>query len=139
MCCPPLLKGKTTAEYRSYYEATYCKGPITTFDGIMVRFRKRDFNHCFFESIKNKDDTFSNKRAERVLWIRDALKNPNAQLHVGWDKKKKKPSLKRRVAVVYGNYIVVIQIIGHQKANFITAFVADPQTINKIRTSPKWT
>lgn len=132
------MKSKTAAEYRSYFEVTYCRGCITTFDGIVVRFRKRDFNHCFFESVHCKDDTFSVQRAERVLWIKAALQSPDAELYVGWNNKKKRPATNRRVAVIYGNYVVIIQITGVGRANFVTAFVAGSEAIRKIKTNPKW-
>lgn len=101
---PPLLKGKNAAEYRSFFNSNYCRAPIQTFDGIGVRFRKRDFNHCFFETVHSKDDTFSVQRAERLLWIKAALQDPNAELYVGWDNKKKRPAYGRRVTIVFGDY-----------------------------------
>ena len=134
---PPLLQDKTPAEYRSYFEATYCRGPITTFDGIEVRFRKRDFNHCFFESVAEKDDTFSYQRAERVLWIKAALQDPHAELYVGWDNKKKRLAKDRRVAIVVQNYVVVIRFTGAKSAAFVTAFVAEEDTLRKIRKAPR--
>ena len=135
---PPLLKGKSAAEYRSYFESNYCRKPIETFDGIQVRFRKRDFNHCFFESIDEKDDTFSFKRAERVLWIKAALQDPEAELRVGWDNKKKRPTVNRRVAIVMCDWIVVIQMTGQKEAVFKTAFTANERALRMIRTNPEW-
>jgi len=135
---PPLLKYKSAAEYRSYFESNYCQGPIETFDGIKVRFRKRDFNHCFFESIEEKDDTFSFKRAERVLWIKAALQDPEAELRVGWDNKKKRPAVNRRVAIVMCDWIVVIQMTGQKEAVFKTAFIANERALRMIRTNPEW-
>ena len=134
---PPLLQGKSPAEYRSYFEATYCRGPITTFDGIEVRFRKRDFNHCFFESVSEKDDTFSHQRAERIQWIKAALQDPHAELYVGWDNKKKRLAKDRRVAIVVQSYVVVIRFIGARSAAFVTAFVAEESTLRKIRKGPR--
>jgi hypothetical protein len=135
---PPLLKSKTAAEYRSYYESNYCRCPIKTFDGIEVRFRKRDFNHCFFESVETKDDTFSIERAERLLWIKAALQDSSAELYIGWDNRKKKLTDGRRVAIVFGNYVVIIVLTGKLKADFVTAFIAGDSSLSKIRNSPKW-
>lgn len=136
---PPLLQGKTPDEYRSFFETTYCRGPIVTFDGIEVRFRKRDFNHCFFESVQTKDDTFSVMRAERLLWIKTALQDPDSDRYIGLDGKKKTYDNNRRVALVMGNYIVVIVLTGDRKADFVTAFVADTQrTLDRITNGPKW-
>lgn len=145
---PPLLNCKSIDEYRAHFESTYCKAPISTFDGITVRFRKRDFNHCFFESSHRDSvkDTFSQRRAERLYWIKTALEDPGSERYQGWDKKRKRYDANRRVIVVMGNYVVVIAITGAKTADFKTAFVAETQTstgqfstIDKIRRSPEWT
>ena len=137
---PPLLQGRTPAEYRSFFESNYCRAPVKTFDGIEVRFRKKDFNHCFFESVYAKDDTFSFVRAERLLWIKTALQYPDSEKYVGWDRHKKRYDKSRRVALVKNNYVVVIVLTGEKRADFITAYVADSEeTLRKIRSSPKWT
>ncbi len=68
----------------------------------------------------------------------------NSEKLVGWDRKKKRYNKKRRVAIVMGNYVVIIQLTGSRKANFITAYFADtkgikgrPATIDLIRSGPK--
>ncbi len=138
---PPLRQLATSAEYRQHFENIYCRQPITTFDGIEVRFRKSKFNHCFFEST-NRDgikDKFSPQRAERIDWIKATLIDRNADLYQGWDKLKKQHDNGRRVAVVMGNYVVVIAITGPKKADFTTAYLADSaRSISLIRQSPKW-
>lgn len=140
MSYPPLLQNKTPDEYRAFFEATYCIVPVSTFDGIQVRFRKRNFNHCFFESVYDKDDEFSFIRAERLLWIKAALEDPNSQRYVGWDSKSKRYDKRRRVTLVKGNYVVVIALKKALRADFITAYVADNgYTLAKIKSSPKWT
>lgn len=136
---PSLLQGKTPAEYRTFFEATYCRGPIRTFDGVEVRFRKSDFNHCFFESVIEKDDTFSPLRAERLLWIRAAFQDPDSDRFIGWNAKKKQYDKSRKVTLVKDNYVVVFVLTGTLKADFVTAFVADSEeTLQKIRNSPRW-
>lgn len=136
---PPLLQGKTPGEYRSFFESNYCRTPVKTFDGIKVRFRKRDFNHCFFESVRAKDDTFSAARAERLLWIKATLQDPDSDRYVGWNKRQKRYDKNRRVTLVKGNYVVVIALTGNQRADFITAYVADnKETLRKIRSNPRW-
>lgn len=119
----------------------YCKGNIKTFDDIRVFFKKEDFAHCFYESETFRDDTFSKVRAERILWIKETLENPHADLRCGWISKHKNIDCNRRVAVVNGNYVVVISILqkkdGKLKAKFITAYVAD-KSIHKILQLPKW-
>ena len=134
---PPLVQYKTELEYRRHFERVYCRGAIETFDGIQVRFRKTMFDHCFFESINSKDDTFSQQRAERVDWIKAVLQDDKAELHVGWDNKKKRPAKDRRVAIVVGCYVVIIRIRG-KKADFVTAFLASGRSIKLIRKNPVW-
>jgi hypothetical protein len=137
---PPLVNYQTELEYQAHFEQIYCQAPIMTFDGIPVRFNKRDFTHAFFESVIQKDDIFSRQRAERIDWIKAALEDQQSDRFVGWDNKRKKYDGKRRVTVVMGNFIVVIAITGQgDRAKFITAFVADSdRTISRIRKSPKW-
>lgn len=136
---PPLVNYNSIADYRKHFEKVYCKGPIITFDGIPVQFRKRDFNHAFYETVKTKDDTFSPVRAERIDWIQAALQDPNSARYVGWDSKKKRYNKKRRVALVQGNYVVVIAISGKGRGYFGTAFVANSRrTLQMIQKSPPW-
>jgi len=143
---PPLLNLANEAAYRVHFETTYCQGPIRTFDGIEVRFRKSDFDHCCFESsrrngVKNK---FSPKRAARLDWIKAALEDPSSERYQGWDKNRKRHDPNRRVTLVMGNYVVVIAIKGQNQADFVTAYVADTagrpgraSTVDKIRRSPR--
>jgi len=135
---PDRILYSTESEYRRHYEAVYCSGPIETFDGIAVRFKKSNFDHAFFESVTEEDDTFSPARAERVDWIRWALQNPRAELYAGWDKKKKRADKQRRVAVVNGDYVVIIRLVGRSKAVFVTAFVAGSRTLTNIRLGDSW-
>jgi len=139
---PPLVQYATEQDYRSHFERLYCCGALQCFDGIAVRFRKTDFDHCFFES-SNRDgvkDEFSTLRAERIDWIQAALQDGQADLFVGWDGKKRRYDPGRRVTLVMGNYVVVIRLTGQQKARFVTAFVADSQrTLNRIKKGPRWT
>ena len=137
---PPLVSYQSEERYRLHFEQVYCRGPIITFDGIPVRFKKGDFNHVFYESVRTKDDSFSHMRAERIDWIRAALEDPKSERYVGWDKKRKRLDKRRRVTLVMGNYVAVIGISARRKARFITAFVADSEhTLRMIRQNPKWT
>ena len=147
MSYPPLATYRTEAEYRLHFDQVYCRGSIKTFDGILVRFRKSIFEHCFFESSRRdkSKDTFSIKRAERIDWIKRALCDPDSERYVGWDKRRKRYNRSRRVTIVMGNYVVVIKLTGTGKADFVTAFLADthrsmgrPSTIDLIRRGPKW-
>jgi hypothetical protein len=137
---PPLVHYTIQLEYRRHFERIYCNAPIVTFDGITVRFRKRDFDHAFFESNRKKDDTFSTQRAERMDWIKAALQDSHASRYVGWNNRKKRYDKTRRVTIVQGNYVVVIGFTKRGSGFFITAFVADStRTLNRIRGGPAWT
>lgn len=127
---------------RQLFLQTYCNplSPIITFDGIEVKFFPDQFDHAFFESVNRKlaDKTqFSLVRAERILWIKDTLEDPTADLRVGWDKKYKIYDKSYRVAVVKYNYVVIIWIKDVKNGKFITAYEAD-KSIGKILGSPVW-
>ena len=129
-------------DYRQLYINTYCSlaNPIVTFDNITIKFFSDRFEHAFFESVNRKlgeKSQFSQIRAERILWIKDALQDPAADLRIGWDKNTKAYNSSSRVAVVVNNYVVVIWIKNAREAKFITAYEAD-NSIGKILTSPKW-
>jgi hypothetical protein len=135
------VRYETIEEYRLHYEKTYCGGPVTTFDGIAVRFRKSRFRHCFYESTRRNQvkDVFSRSRAERIDWIKAALQDREGELHVGWDRKRKRFDRSHRVTLVAGNYVVVIRLSRAKEAQFVTAYVADsPSTVQKIKRNPKW-
>jgi hypothetical protein len=136
---PPLVYYRSISDYRQHFENIYCQGPITTFDGISVRFRKADFDHAFYESVNAKDDTFSQDRAERMDWIKAALEDANAALYVGWNKNKKRIDYNRRVALVNGNYVVIIFVYGNMKGAFITAYIVNkPGALQLIQKKPPW-
>ena len=87
----------------------------------------------------NDPEAFWGEHGKRIDWIKLALQDPNAELHVGWDGKKKRYDRSHRVALVSGDYVVVIRLSGNQKAQFVTAYVADSsRTLAKIKGSPKW-
>jgi hypothetical protein len=139
---PPLLSLADEAAYRAHFESLYCRGTVLTHDGMTVRFRKSDFDHCFFESTRRNrvKDQFSRIRAERMEWIAVALQDVAAQRFQGWDRDTRKYDKNRRVTLVCGDYVVVIGVVSLTSARFITAYVADtPSTLAKIKTSPKWT
>lgn len=145
MPIPPLVVYATPEEYRIHFERAYCVGPLRTFDGILVHFRKQAFDHCMFESSARDGikDMFSTCRAERIDWIQATLSAPNADLYVGWDNSKKCADSNRRVAVVFEDYVVVIWLrksdpTRELEANFVTAYKAD-NSIRKIRQMPRWT
>lgn len=141
MAYPPLVQYATQQEYRSHFERVYCRGPVCCFDGITVRFRKGDFDHCFFESSRRDGvkDQFYSLRAQRIDWIKAALQDGQADLFIGWDRKRRRYDRDRRVTLVMDNYVVVIRLLRATKARFVTAFVADSQrTLEHIQNGPRW-
>jgi hypothetical protein len=131
-------------EYRQHFHRVYCQGPIITFDGIEVRFRREDFDHCMFESSKRdgSKDRFSKERSERIDWIKATLESADAELYQGWDKGRKCCDPDSRVAVVHEEFVVVIRVKrapgGTRTAKFVTAYLAD-NSIRKVKGMPKWT
>lgn len=124
-------------ELRRIWREEYCEPEIYTFDNILVKFYEDMFDHVFFESAnrKAKDKTIlSLNRLEKIHWIKDALHDPDAILKKGWDNKKKEYFSDRRVAIVKGNYVVIIVFVGFLKANFVTAY--EKNDMSKILNAP---
>lgn len=112
-------------ELRDIWKTEYCNQQIFTFDGVRVHFYEDMFNHCFYESADRlaKDKSIlSLNRLEKILWIKATLQDPDAVLKFGWDKDKNIHYTDRRVAIVKGNYMVVIRFTGVLKAKFVTAY-----------------
>ena len=79
-------------------------------------------------------------RALRIDWIEYVLKNPKVELHLGWDRDKKRYNKERRVAIISPeNYVVIIRMNNNNTAKFITAYYSDNSSANKIRKMPLWT
>lgn len=132
----------TEAELRKIWVDEYCVVDIFTFDAILVKFYSEMFDHCFFESNdrKAKDKSIlSYNRLQKIYWIKETLQDPSAVLKQGWDNKNKKYDNQRRVAMVKGNYVVVISIYAIRKARFITAFQIDnDENLEKFMNGPDW-
>lgn len=142
MSFPPLVRYESEAEYKEHYVRNYCITPVNTFDGYKVKFSRSKFDHAFYKSSQRNGikDHFSEGRAERIDWIKYALENPSSDLRVGWDKVRKRYDPNYRVAIIMGNYIVVISISSKERkeAFFVTAYLADNDALVKIVRSPKW-
>jgi hypothetical protein len=110
---------------RELWADEYCKSDIETFDGVLVRFYEDIFDHCFYESANRKEkdkSILSLNRLEKILWIKDTLEDADPILKKGWDTKNKEYFTNRRVAIVKGNYVVIIRFTGVLKAKFVTAY-----------------
>ena len=130
------------AELRSLWHETYCREHIITFDGITVHFYPEMFDHAFYESddrLEKDKSILSLNRCEKMLWIKDTLEDPTAILKQGWISRKKSHDPTRRVALIKGNYVVIINIMGNGKARFITAFqIDDEENLEKLKNGPDW-
>lgn len=137
-----LIKSKDEVEYKKLFIGTYCDPAklIYTFDKILVKFYTDKFEHAFYESMdwkKGDKSIFSFERAEKILWIKDTLEDPKADLRMGWDKEKKNYETSRRVAIVKDLYVVIIHLKNSNEAKFMTAYWAD-KSMSKILGAPKW-
>lgn len=140
-----IVKDHTERDLRRIWTEEYCRKVIITHDGIRVHFYDSNFDHAFYESsVRNgssnkpkSKDIFSPVRAARMMWIKDVLADKDAKMYVGYDSKMKCYTRTKRVAVVKGDYVVVIQLYKQGHARFITAFVAN-NSIDKITCGPEW-
>ena len=124
-------------ELRQIWREEYCEKNIYTFDKVKVLFFEDMFDHVFYESAnrKAKDKSIlSLNRLEKIYWIKDTLKDPEAILKKGWDAKRKDYFEDRRVAIVKGNFVVIIVFTGLLKANFVTAY--EKNDIGNIMDAP---
>ena len=122
---------------RSIWRVEYCLKPLITFDGVKVSFYEDMFDHAFYESanrIAKDKSLLSYNRLEKIYWIKEALQDADAVLKQGWDNKEKDYFKNRRVAIVKGNYVVILRFTGLLKAKFITAYEKDD--ISNILNSP---
>ena len=118
----------TEEELRQIWREEYCRNNIYTFDNILVKFYEDMFDHVFYESnnhIKKDKSILSFNRLEKILWIKDVLQDKDAILKKGWDNKRKEYFKDRRVAIIKGNYIVIIRFTGILKAKLVTAYEKD--------------
>ena len=130
-------------ELRQLWSDTYCNSPITTFDGIKVKFYSNMFEHAFFESynrIEKDKSILSLNRCEKMLWIKDTLEDSTSILKQGWINKTKTYDNNRRVALVKENYVVIILIYAVKKARFISAYeINDDENLKLFLQGPDWT
>jgi hypothetical protein len=124
-------------ELREIWKTEYCLTSIETFDCVKVKFYEDMFDHVFFESKdrKEKDKSIlSLNRLEKIYWIKDCLTDSSAILKQGWDTKNKEHFKDRRVAIVKGNYVVIIRFTGFLRAKLITAY--EKSDIENILNAP---
>ena len=127
----------TEEELRIIWRDEYCKEEIQTFDGVMMKFYEDMFDHIFFESndrIEKDKSILSLNRLEKIFWIKEVLQDDKAILKKGWNTQEKKYYKDRRVAIVKGNYVVIIRFVGLLKARLVSAY--EKEDIENILNSP---
>ena len=126
-------------ELREIWKNEYCTESIETFDGVVVKCYEDMFDHIFYESanrIKKDKSILSLNRLEKIYWIKDTLKDSTAILKKGWDNDSKTYFKDRRVAIVKGNYVVIIRFTGLLKAKLVTAY--EKNDISNILNAPNF-
>jgi hypothetical protein len=124
-------------ELRQKWKEEYCTNDIYTFDKVLVNFYEDMFDHVFYESenrIEKDKSILSLNRLEKMLWIKEVLQDESAILKKGWDTINKEYFKNRRVAIVKGNYVVIIRFTGLLKAKLVTAY--EKEDIQNILDSP---
>ena len=124
-------------EMRKIWYDEYCISEIETFDSVKVKFYEDMFDHCFYESANRQEkdkSILSLNRLEKMLWIKDTLQDGKAILKKGWDNKNKEYYTNRRVAIVKGNYVVIIRFTGILRAKLVTAY--EKNDIDNILETP---
>jgi hypothetical protein len=141
----PELKKK----YKEIYISTYLRSAdgdaviIHDWLGNRILFDLFTFDHAFSEGSDYRfgdgvhDIPFSQKRARRVLWIKEVLAASGCTVERRHQivKDSRGRRKKRRVLIVLEEkYVVVLEETGREKElRFITAFPADIGALNKIR------
>ena len=127
----------TEEQLREIWKEEYCNCFICTFDNVRVYFYEDMFDHAFYESAdrKRRDKSIlSLNRLEKIYWIKETLQDSTAILKQGWNNDKKEYFKDRRVAIVKGNYVVIIRFIGILIAKFVTAF--EKEDVSNILSGP---
>jgi len=91
----------------------------------------------FFESNdreKKDKSILSLNRLEKIYWIKDVLQDNTAILKKGWNNTDKEYYKDRRVAIVKGNYVVIIRFTALLKAKLVTAY--QKEDIDNILNAP---
>jgi len=131
------LQHMSEAQLREIWKTEYCLKPICTLDKVEVRFYEDMFDHAFFESANREEkdkSILSYNRLEKIYWIKEALTDPDAIHKQGWDNTNKCYFADRRIAIVKGNYVVIIRFTKKLKAKFVTAY--EKEDISNILASP---
>lgn len=137
---PPLVYYQGVDEYERHYQNIYCRTGIRTYWGMRVIFPRHKFDHLFYESskkLRDHKDTFARDRAERINWIAAALRDKDAEIFYGWNRKEKRIDRSCLVFVVQCNYIVVVKMKNWSSGRISTAYLAKPYVLEMIKSKPR--
>ncbi len=152
----PLLRLKTASEielkeaYRKIFIENYVIAPngeqvvLSDWDGKRVHFNPRNFVHAFSESSDYRfgsgehDISLSMRRVRRILWIKEVLTASKGSIErrqqFRKDSRGRTSKKRRMLIVVEEKYVVVLEERdNHSEFDFITAFPADRNYLDKIR------
>ena len=124
----------------SCWEALYDKDShqYASIGGVWIPAEKRQEVKALIGKLNTKYGLKGEMKWNHIwMWIKDVLADKEAKMYVGYDSKEKGYTRSKRVSVVKGDYVVVIQLYKEDHARFITAYVAD-NSIEKIIKGPEW-
>lgn len=117
---------------------------IRDWHGRRVKFHAPIFDHAFSEASNYRlsagvhDEPLSMRRAQRMLWIKEAIAGTAGTIEVRGQMRRDSRGRERKrrtLIVVEERYVVVLQACEKQgyEYEFVTAFPADRAYIDKIR------
>jgi hypothetical protein len=130
--------------YRVVYLQDYVNAQVHDWKGRRVKFSVHSFDHAFSQSGNYRlsagvhEIDFSQKRAQRIGWIKLALAASDVSVEVlAQNRQDSRGRLKKRRAVIVidNRYVVVLEPIIDPAYQFIfvTAFPADQAYLDKVR------
>lgn len=144
----PLLRLEANSEkeliekYREVYIKEYVEKEIYDFNGNLVIFPYKQFDHAFTESRDYKNsqgihDQFSKKRARYILWIKKVLMKDTGKIDYKFEyrsevrEKRGKRVIARIYAVIEEKYIVVLDK-KEDKLYFVTGVPLDLNSFKRM-------
>lgn len=117
---------------------------VRDWHGRRVKFHAPNFDHAFSEATNYRlsagvhDEPFSVRRAQRMLWIKEAIGGTAGTIEVRGQMRRDSRGRERKrrtLIVVEERYVVVLQPCGKDgyEYEFVTAFPADRAYVDKIR------
>ena len=142
----PLLRLRAKSEeelkekYREVYIKEYVNQEIYDWMGNRVIFHRFTFDHAFSSSSNYRfsyghhDNSFCEKRARHILWIKEVLKASKGTIerrHEVIKGSRNKIKKRRILCVIEEKYVVVLEEKETNTLEFVTAFLADKNWYNR--------